>query len=568
MRSVANHQLVGPLLVAIVTAIALCAFAPPANAADRQEHPDVPRFDRRPTARLATTISEWYLRKGRPAKAMNWAERAAACGDATKATTARTHRLRNELRWQLTDKGYGIVNLHIAPAGADVEIDDQLMRPAREHYVIWMPAGTHHMRVRLADHGTVDRIISAARGEKRRVDIHLAVTRPPRIEPHIEPASAEIWIDSVRVGHGRSRAITTTEGSHLIQVRASGFVPWTRTVRLQLGDIVPLTVTLERHASERRAPRLASTVDRTLNRHELAAGGARHRVGVPSTRDPARVTVERPGGGGGVAPPNGNDRGEDAPERPSGGDAGGGGAPDGARPEPPEPDDRDLGSDSEDVPEPPAGGAADAGVTDGATAGSRATRGWLLGGGGLLVAAGGVVWTILNVADAQYANDLKPGHKSYADYYSTVKTQTYAGYGVVGAGVALAGVGGWYLMGAGGTSRAGKGLFLSLCGAVAAGTGGYLLLGSQAGLDAALQYGTNDPRRAAALDAVYASYDAGLYAAIGGGALAAVGLYVMMTGGSATSTAMVDDAGGPARSVQLTPTITSDLSGASLTLRW
>jgi|GEM_PF-3422675 len=559
----------GAALTALIMSGPVGADAAPSKA---KLGADEARFNKRPTAGLALAISDGWLSRERIGRAINWAERAAACPDAKPPHLRKVQRLRAKLKWDLTDQGFGLVKLNVSPAGANVRIDGVLFRPASGHYSIWLPAGTHQLKVALADHKTADRVITAARREQRSVNIVLSITRKPRLELEVFPRNATVWIDNARAGSVAKKRIYLEPGARLVEIKAPGHDPWTRTMRLKLGDIIPVRITLTRIVPDKREHKLASNVKRKLNAYELNRGGERNKFGTAKRRkDPAAVRVERPGGGGTVSPPAGDDK-----------SSGPGAAPaksnvDEVEAEDDE-DDEDSGSTSggTDDDSGTSGFGVDSGVSEsggesgGSTAGgANVGKGMALTIGGLLVAAGGTGWTMKNIDDANYANNLKMGHKDYEAYYAQVQQLTYASWGVIAAGGLMTGVGSYFLLADGGLSRGGKSKLMVVSGLVIGGAGGFLMFDSATKVEElTAASGTKDLRTAAELDGLYATYQAGTIAAAVGGLAAAFGLYLGFTGGG-SSTAAADVPGDSLWSnASLTPVFGPRQSGAQFSLRF
>lgn len=154
------------------------------------------KFNARPRAALAMKLASAHLAGGRVGEALNWAESAAACKDATPKVLRAVQRMRAEQKWRLNDMAFGLVKLNVTPAGGRVVIDDRVYRPVRGHYELWLKSGTHHLQIDLPDYKTVDRIITAARGEVRTVGVSMTITRPPQLRLDIDPPNAELWVDN------------------------------------------------------------------------------------------------------------------------------------------------------------------------------------------------------------------------------------------------------------------------------------------------------------------------------------------------------------------------------------
>jgi hypothetical protein len=555
-------------LVVAALSVALVASAVPAAASALDIRSATKSFYKRPKAALALQIAKAHLGNKQVGQAMNWAESAIACKDAKPATTRIVQRWRAKQKWRLNDLGYGLVKLNVRPSNGRVTIDDRPFRPARGHYELWLKSGTHHLQIDMPDYRSEDRIITAARGETRVVNTKMQITRPPQLHLDVTPRSAEAWVDNKRLGPVSRKVFSITEGGHVLELRAYGHRSWTRTVRLRSGDILPLTIALDKVVPDKRAAKLASQVERKLTSYEKNSRGGRAGLIMRDNRkrDPAKVRVEKPTDNDDAAKPATPSEEDSLVPEPSSG------------PVPDDVEDEDDGPDSDAT-------AGDAGESDDDDSGSgdsaeidpvpeapvrRSThvrRGMWLTTGGLIVAAGGVAWTLSNVSDAYFANGLRLGHSKFDSYYEDVQQLTTISYAVIGAGGVLTGLGGLYLLSSSGATRKGKGYYFAATGLLTAAAGGYLMFDAANKIDTlTAEFATGDPRRDAGLDGLYATHQAGLVTAGVGGAIAALGAYLIATGGKSRTSMLDGNSGDALANVRIAPRLRNGAGGLDLSV--
>jgi hypothetical protein len=124
---------------------------------------------------------------------------------------------------------------------------------------------------------------------------------------------------------------------------------------------------------------------------------------------------------------------------------------------------------------------------------SDTTKGWLLGGAGLGLAAGGAVYAILASQDAEAANRGPYGDPGYREAYEGAANRAFVGYGVAGAGALISGWGSYYLFGNQGLSRSGRGWLLTATGLATAGAGGWLASIAAETLSSAADFSSRHP---------------------------------------------------------------------------
>ncbi|MCO4761386.1 MAG: hypothetical protein KC502_07770 [Myxococcales bacterium] len=536
------------LMVVVILATSLIGV--PAHADKHGER----AFNKRPRARLAMRLAREYLQQNRVGKAINWVGRAVNCPDATAAIRNEASRMEAKLRWPLRDLGFGVVEIHVSPPGAQLRVDGQLFRPMTDHFRLWLPSGSHQLDVRKTDFHARRQIMTAKAGEERRIDIKLVYAVQPVVKFVVKPVNAEIWLARDFLGFSNKRAFTLPPGKSLIEVRAPGHVSWVRTLTLRPGDKRTIEIFLERALAKGHTRRAASNVRRKLTPLELANRGERHRLG---RRKPDRKNSRPRYRGSGEAPEVQKQKGPDWRKV----DAGAGvspaidapDAPDGPPPEADEADDAAAGDEG-----------ADAGVSAGAISGTM--KGWIYSGIGVALLAGGVGASVYGVSQANYANGLSLGHSQYDSYYDSAANVTFAGYGSAGIGVASLIAGGIYLFGDDGLGERGRAIYLMGAGAVTGLAGAWLVLDAVAIADAANKLPMRHYKYDRDFDGAESNWRAGVIASGVGGAVALLGAWMFLTADSASAAA----ASSPSwlANMSVSPVVSLGQAGARLSLNW
>lgn len=496
----------------------------------------VAQYNKHPDAALAWRIAQAYRDGGHIGKAMNWGERVMVSPGLSPSLQRKVGAMRDDLRWDLRDAGYGQFKLIVQPAWASVVIDEQEVRPRRAIYQLWLPEGGHQLSVSAPDHAPLTRAISASRGELRDARIALSLTRPPELRLDVVPPNCEVWVNKRFVGHATRRVVQLEAGSQLVELRAPGYDPYVKTYVMQNGDRQRLVAELNKTVEEHMKFRVAAGVDRKLTPLELANHGERHRrLGRSQT--------------GGVPAMH---RGAAGPEAQAQADA--------AQPLAAAP--AEARDEDEFAEVPTAELELQAGASSG---GSSVFKGLLWTGIGLATVAGGVGTSLYGVSSARAANDLRLGHKSYAEYYEYAEQMAWVGYGAAAVGGVATVIGGAYLFGDQGLSRRGKGWLLTAVGAVAGGVGAWLMIDAVGEAERANGFKEGDANYDPNFDGAESLWQAGAISAATGGLLALGGLYLVATRARSAST----DGQRPLwQRVALSPQLAPDHAGATMSWRW
>lgn len=493
-----------------------------------------------PHAAAAEKAARAWLAKGSLGKAINWVERMVRSPGVTPAQQSWAAKVRADLRWQLVDLGLGPLAITAIPSSAEVSIDGKDLLPRTGNYLVWLQEGSHQLLVVAEDHAPLEQLVTVARGEKRSVEARLTLTRPPRILLRVAPL-ANLWIDGKALGSTARDFVAVSPGPHLIELRAPGHRAWVGSVDLAAGQSHLLQVQLEVEPDDAAvAGRVASDVRRPVTAQERGEGAERSPdlTRDPEVSAPGGVTLGKPGQAGSKA------SGDTAP------------AP-AVRPAEAAP--AEAGPSAVETVEAPAPEAAAAPWSD-------LTKGWLLGGSGLGLMAGGAVYAILAAQDAEAANRRPYGDPDYRDSYQDAAARAYLGYGVAGAGALLTGWGSVYLLGNQGLSRSGRGWLLTGTGLATAGVAGWMLSIAVETAQSAASLPAGHPE----IDRRIALAQRDQWTAYGvagaGAALVGVGLWQFLTSGSAASLAEGRAAEAPGWS--LAPQLGAGRVGAAFTATW
>lgn len=448
-----------------MAALLLFLIAAPASA-----DPDEDRYRAAPNAALAEQIARKHLANGHRARAMNWAERAVRTPGGSAALHAWVSRLRNELKWQLGDDGFGLVAVNVKPGTATVTVNGKDLLPHGVNHIVWLSEGTHSVSASAPDHAMVEQLVSAARGEKRTVDLVLPLTRLPVLELTVEP-DCEVWVDGFFVGRSSKKRFKLKDGPHLLELRLEKYLSWVQQLVFGLGEVKSFAITLAKAQMDVPEGPRGSNVDRPVMPSETEETAERSRLGErPDVASPLDRLGTRPKSDGrdaqGKLPDRSTRRFTATP--------GAGRDEAGAA----EPDRSDAGSG-------PASAIQDPRVTTGApdapsTPWKATTKGWMSSTVGLAAIAAGVGMAVVSAKDAETANQLPRGSKAYQATYDKAATGVFTGYVTAGGGALFLGVGAAYLFGKNGLGRTGKGVLLTTVGTLAGGAAAFLLLDASA----------------------------------------------------------------------------------------
>lgn len=496
-----------------------------------------------PHAAPAEKAARAWLAKGNLGRAINWVERMVRSPGVTPEQQAWAVKVRSDLRWQLADLGLGPLAISVIPSSAEVSIDGKDLLPRTGNYLVWLQEGTHQLLVAAPDHAPQEQVVTVVRGEKRSVQARLALTRMPQVKLQVAPV-ANLWVDGKALGSTARDHVAVAPGPHLFELRAFGYRPWVGSLELAPGQVYTLQVRLEPELAEAGLPgRVASDVRRPVTAQERQEGAERS---PDLTRGPE---VTAPGGtaGGKLA----------------GSGAGGSPAKPSAPAEPPPVESR-LEPEAESGPEGAGTVAEEVAPQD--SAWSDTTKGWLIGGTGLALAAGGVVYAVLASQDAEAANRGPYGDPGYREAYEAAANSAFLGYGLAGTGALLSGWGSYYLFGNQGLGRSGRGWLLTAAGAATAGIAGWMASTAAETLTSAADFLPTHPEfdRRTALGQRDLQISLGVAGA--GAVLLGAGLWQLL-GSSAPSTSQAAP-GGAAANWAIAPQMGPGLSGAVFTAQW
>lgn len=162
----------------------------------------------------------------------------AAPGDAAPERLAAIRAERDELARALVEATF-----HVTPADATLRIDggDPVPSPA----TLVLDPGAHVLEWSAPAHRPRREAITATPGSRPSLDITLDPIREGRLQVEASVPSATITLDGARVGTGRiDREVPV--GEHTLALRADGFRPAQRAVRVTPGGTVRVVITLER----------------------------------------------------------------------------------------------------------------------------------------------------------------------------------------------------------------------------------------------------------------------------------------------------------------------------------
>jgi hypothetical protein len=571
-----HHRLrLRPALLLVLALLAHMALSAPAWADDEAE------FRAKPNAALAEKIARAALARDQVGKAMNWGERVAQTPGATLAQLNWLGKLRTDLRWRLNDAGLAAVQIRVTPPSADLLIDGVHVPFHTAMHTLWLPEGVHELEAIAVDHLTTTQSIGARRGEREIYVVELAPSKAPELIVHMVP-EGDVIVDGALLGPSTKGRFATSAGRHLVELRAANHTGWVQEMTLKLGEVKRLDVRLQPTpaAMDPAVSHRAHQIDRPLLPSELAQGrekpmdrpdvagssldtgiGARANAdaATPETQRKARQATEAKANG---APPKPDEVNEtpregrepvrEARAAPSDG---------GSRAL-----ERDGGAHTMERP--------DDGVSDRPSQSSglsRTTKGWIYGGAGLAALGAGVAIAYLGAADAETANQLPRGSKTYADDYAAAANKTYIGYGAAGLGAVGVGVGAYYLFGQGGLNRKGKGWVVTSLGVLTAAAGSWLMLdASTLASDTDTKLSPSNPEYTRRFDLAERNRWIGVGVVGAGAAIIGTGIALIATAPSGSSAMATPPVGHerPALAWQIQPWMAGNASGATLHVGW
>ncbi len=566
------------VLFGLLLASLQALVAAPARADDESE------FRAKPTAAQAEKITRLALSRDQPAKAMNWLERISQTPGATQAQLVWAAKTRTELRWRLNDAHVAPVQIRVMPATADVVIDGMLVPFHTAMHTLWLPEGVHSVEVIAPDFATHTQSIGARLGEREVYEIELESSKPPVLQVHMIP-DGEVLLNGGLLGPSTKVRFVVRSGRHMLELRAPGYVSWQQEMTLRTGDVKYVDVQLKpnvppvdpavaRRAHQIDRPLLPSEIaqskERSFQRIEIGGTTLDRNLGTRVSGDAASPESQRKARAEGAAKASGTPK-PDEPsdvaakpanverpreERPF--EAPRQVAERGEQPRAVEPNAREIETTVTEPAAPSSPGL------------SRTTKGWIYGGVGIAAVGAGLALSYLGAQDAETANQLPRGAKTYADDYAAASGKTYIGYGAAGLGAVGVGVGAYYLFGDGGLGRKGKGWVITTLGTLTAAAGGWLLLDAiSLANDTDANVSPKSPEYTRRFDLAERNRWIGIGVAGAGAAILGTGIALIAT---APSSSAQQDAPNPAAKPGLAwnvhPWIGGGVSGASLAVGW
>lgn len=534
-------------------------------------------FRRKPTAALAEKIARAAFQRDQYGKGMNWLERVPQAPGVTLEQLNWVAKMRAEMRWKLGDAGLGLVVLRVTPAKADVVIDGMLVPFHTAQHSLWLPVGGHSLEVISPDYATLTQAISARKGEKDTVVVALEATRAPELIVHVQP-DADVWLNGQLQGPSTKIRFVVPSGSQLLELRAPGHQTWQQDLTLSPGDTRHINVTLRPNLPppDPTLAHRAHQIDRPLLPSEIAEASERRKLdlktgtpldkglGEKASADAATPEAQR------RAKQRSAEQSEAAkPEVAKDSRAAEVNVPDRAEPtrEVARRDDeakRDVEMQVDMHDEAPSRGL------------SRSAKGWIFGGTGAVIAAGGVAVAYLGAQAAETANQLPRGSPDYTTDYASATQLTYIGYAAAGVGAVGMGVGTYYLFGDGGLSRSGKGWVVTTLGILTAGAGGWIAYSAiQSAKDTDATLAPKDPEYTRRFD--LAARDRWIGIGVGGLGVALIGTGIALVASAPSSSAANDsapDENSPGTEAPLLarlhflPWTTAQATGGTLSLAW
>jgi hypothetical protein len=145
-----------------------------------------------------------------------------------------------ELRAQLVR-----VTLRVTPADAALTLDGRLLGAVPSGEAITLDPAPHVFAWTAPDHRPERRELSGAAGASVALDVRLEPLREGRLAVEPTPSTASVSVDGRPLGAGRHELVTPP-GEHWVEVRAAGFVPVRRAVRVGATGVVRLALSLDR----------------------------------------------------------------------------------------------------------------------------------------------------------------------------------------------------------------------------------------------------------------------------------------------------------------------------------
>ena len=514
----------GRIVAQTFAILGLSLLVTPAQAA-AQPDPAEEQYRHRPNAELAAQLGRKALEAGQLARGMNWLERSIRSPGANWQHQSYLGKMQTELKWRLSDAGYGAVQISVHPPKATVQVDGIELPLRGAVHVLWLKEGGHIVDAEaMPDHGPVSQAISARRSERVRVNLTCPLTRAPVLLLHCKQ-DAEVWLDGAFVGRANKRRFVTTPGTHLVELREPGFNSWVHELSFSIGEEKRFDIDLEREGTDLNKRRQASQVDRPLLPIEVEERGDNRDLGTaPQFDSPLERGKMRPDVDRGNGPPLEEKGRKNFGKLPEAGGREASAGPERSASREPVADAGNVSSGTE--------------TSSPSTPWQRTTKGWLFAGTGIAALGSGVALAVLGAQAAEAANQDRStlgDDDEYLAAFNQGKQQTQIGYAAAGVGAVGLGVGAYYLLGDGGLSRKGKGGLLIGLGAVAEGVAAWLLLDAMSTAKTANRLSLPDvdyPRRYETAERE-ANVAYGVMA--GGAVLAGAGLYLALTGGSSVA---------------------------------
>lgn len=191
----------------------------------------------------------------------------------------------------------GLVFIRSEPSGANVTVDDEF-RGQTPLEVALEPDRDHTISLNRNGYQSVRRQLRTAPDEERELSVTLEpVTAPVRVVA--DPPDAELYVD----GELRGEADQTVElmtAEQRIEIRKSGYVPYTTTFTARPGLDQQIRVTLQTEEQARREaiePTISTGAGQTLDlfrAHAYTMGASRREAGRRANEAMRDVNLERP----------------------------------------------------------------------------------------------------------------------------------------------------------------------------------------------------------------------------------------------------------------------------------
>jgi hypothetical protein len=201
----------------------------------------------RPVPVVAYNLALAYRGLGRYVTAVEAFERYLRAPDpaAPAERLAAIHEELAELRAQLVR-----VSVSVTPRDAATAVDGRplgVLPPGEE---LTLDPSPHVFEWTAPDHRPERRELPGAAGSSLALDVRLEPLREGRLAVEPAPATASVSVDGRPLGAGRHE-LGLPPGEHWVELRAAGFVPARRAVRVGATGVVRLALSLDREPAPR-----------------------------------------------------------------------------------------------------------------------------------------------------------------------------------------------------------------------------------------------------------------------------------------------------------------------------